>query len=68
MEWNGGCVCETWMLPVATKSKLAIFSKKVLVKVTRSMTSVSYERVLLVEYACQIWSLYLLRFESYGKG
>ena len=33
--------------------KLAIFSIKVTVKVTKSSTLVSFERVSLVEYACQ---------------
>ena len=47
--------------------KLPISSIKVTVKVTRSLTLVSFDRVLLVEYACQIWSLYLLRFKSYGQ-
>ena len=46
------------MPPAATKSKKAIFSTKVKVKVTRSLTLVSFERASLVEYACQIWSLY----------
>ena len=36
----------------ATKPKLAIFSIKV--KVTRSFILVAFERVSLVEYACQI--------------
>ena len=49
------CVCETQtMPPAATKSKKAIFSAKVKVKVTRSLTLVSFERASLVEYACQI--------------
>ena len=34
--------------------KWDIFSIKVMVKVTRSLTLMSFERVLLVEYACQI--------------
>ena len=42
------------MPPAVTKSKKAIFSAKVKVKVTRSMTLVSFERASLVEYACQI--------------
>ena len=42
----------------------AIFSFKVKVKVTRSLTLVSFERASLVEYTWQIWSLYLLRFKS----
>ena len=48
--------------------KLAFFSIKVMVKVTRSFALVSYERVSLVEYACQISSLYLLQFKSYIQG
>ena len=45
----------------------AIFSAKVKVKVTRSLTMVSFERASIVEYACQIWSLYLLCF-FFGGG
>ena len=48
--------------------KLTIFSIKVTIKVTRSLTLVSFEWVSSVEYACQIWSLYLLRLKSYGQG
>ena len=48
--------------------KLAIFSIKVTVKATRSLTFVSFERVLFVEYECQILSLFLLQFKSYGQG
>ena len=47
--------CETPMPQAATKSNMAIFSIKVMVNVTRPMTLMSIERVLLVEYACQIW-------------
>ena len=57
-------ICPRWQ----PKSKKAIFSTKVKVKVTRSLTLVSFERASLVEYACQIWSLYLLRFKSYSEG
>ena len=32
-----------------------------------SLTSMFYKRVLLVEYACQICSLYLLRFKNMTK-
>ena len=45
--------------PGGNKVKKAIFSFKVKDKVTRSLTLVSFERASLVEYACQIWSLYL---------
>ena len=47
------------MPPVATKSRKAIFSTKVKVRVTRSLTSMSFERALLVEYACQIYKVYI---------
>ena len=56
------------MPPAATKLKKAKFSFKVKVKITRSLTLVSFERASLVEYACQIWSLYLLQFKSYSEG
>ena len=42
------------MPPVAKKVQKAILSFKVEVKVTRSLTLVSFERASLVEYACQI--------------
>ena len=54
--------------PGGNKVQKDIFTFKVKVKVTRSLTWVSFERVSLVEYACQIWSLYLLQFKSYSKG
>ena len=58
-------VCETpQYAPGGNKVEKAIFS----FKVTRSLTLVSFERASLVEYACQIWSLYLLRFKSYSEG
>ena len=48
-------VCETLtMPPAATKSEKAIFRAKVKVKVTTSLTLVSFERASLVEYAYQI--------------
>ena len=37
------------MPPAATKSENAIFSIKVTVKITRSMTLLPFERALLVE-------------------
>ena len=58
------CLWNT-MPPGGNKVQKAIFSFKVKVKVTRSMTMVSIESASLVKYACQIWSLYLLRFKSY---
>ena len=39
------------MPPAATKSKKLFFSFKVKVKVTRSLTLVSFERASLLEYA-----------------
>ena len=62
------CVCETLQYAVGNKVQEPIFSFKVKVKVTRSLTLVSLERASLVEYACQIWSLYLLQFKSYSEG
>ena len=41
------------MPPAATKSKKAIFSFKVKVKVTRSLILMSFERASLVEYAAK---------------
>ena len=69
MKEKSRCVCETLQYaPGGNKAQKAIFSFKVKVKVTRSLTLVSLERVSLVEYACQIWSLYLLWFKSYSEG
>ena len=49
------CDCETLQYaPSGNKVQKAIFSFKVKVKVTRSLTLVSFERASLVEYACQI--------------
>ena len=45
------CVCEIRMPPAATKTKLTIFSTEV--KFGRSLTLVSFERVSLIECACQ---------------
>ena len=42
------------MPPAAAKSKIGYFSIKATMKVTRSLSLVSFERVSLVEYACQI--------------
>ena len=48
-------VCETLQYaPGGNKVEKAIFSFKVKVKVTRSLTLMSFERASLVEYACQI--------------
>ena len=62
------CLWNTVYATSGNKVQKAIFSFKVKVKVTRSLTLVSFERVSLVEYmyARQIWSLYLLRFKSYS--
>ena len=62
------CLCESRMPPAATV-KIGYFSVKVTVKVTRSLTLVLFDRVLLVEYARQVWSLglsreYVLRIPS----
>ena len=66
ISFSARCVCET--LPsVASRSEEAIFSQKVTVKITRSLTLVSLERKSLYEKACQIWSLYLFQFKSYSK-
>ena len=54
--------------PDSNKVQRDIFSFKVKVKVTKSLTLVSFKRASLAEYACQIWSLYLLRFKSYSEG
>ena len=65
---NQGVFVKHYSMPsTATKSKKAIISFKVKVKVTRSLTLVSFERVSLVEYACQICP-YLLRFKSHSEG
>ena len=48
------CVCETLRYALGgNKVQKAMFSFKVKVNVTRSLTLVSFERVSLVEYACQ---------------
>ena len=58
------CVCETLQYaPGGNKAQKAIFN----VKVIRSLTLVSFERASLVEYACQIWSLFLLWFNVIAK-
>ena len=47
-------VCETLQYALGgNKVEKAMFSFKVKVKVTRSLTLVSFERASLVEYACQ---------------
>ena len=64
-----GCLWNTTICPQRQQNrKKAIFSFKVKVKVTRSLTLVSFERASLVEYAIQIKCLYLLRFKSYSEG
>ena len=60
------CLWNT-MPPCSNKVQKAHFSFKIKVKVTRLLTLVSFERASLVEYACQIWSVYLLLFKSYSK-
>ena len=49
------------------KVQKAIISFKVKVKVTRSLTLMSFERAPSVEYACQIWSLYLFSLKVIAK-
>ena len=39
-----------------TQSKIAILSIKVMVKAKSLLTLVSFERALLLEYACQLWT------------
>ena len=50
--------------PGGNKVQKDIFSFKVKVKVTKSLTLVSFERASLVEYACQIWSLLSLTVQK----
>ena len=51
---NQGVFMKHYMYaPGDNKVEKAIFSFKVKVKVTRSLTLVSFERASLVEYACQ---------------
>ena len=50
------------------KNQKPVLSTNIIVKLTRSLTLVSLERVLLIEYAFQIFSVYLVRFKSYSKG
>ena len=58
-------VCETLQYASSgNKVEKAIFS----FKVKRSLTLVLFERASLVEYACLIWSLNVLRFKSYSEG
>ena len=53
--------------PISNKVQKSIVSFKVKVKVTRSLTLVSFERAPLMEYACKIWSHYILQFKSYSE-
>ena len=62
-----GCLWNTTVCPGGKKVEKAIFSFNVKFKITKSLTLVSFERASLVEYTCQIWSLYLLRFKSYRR-
>ena len=61
------CVCET-LCSRRQHSPKSYFSFKLKVKVTTSLTLVSFERASLAGYRFQIWSIYLLRFKSYSKG
>ena len=47
------------MPKAATKTIHVIFSLKAKVKVTRSLTLLSFEKVSLVEYKCQMYRLYI---------
>ena len=57
---NTSCVCETRM-PLATKWKLTICS----IKVTDSQGQKVFDTKGFISW---VWSLYLLRFKSYGQG
>ena len=46
------------MVTVKVTRSLTLMSIEIMVKVTRSLTLMSIERVSLVEYACQISSLF----------
>ena len=48
----------SWVFNIMPPVRKAIFSIKVKVKVTRSLTLGSFKRVSLVEYVRQIWRLY----------
>ena len=62
------CLWNTMPLVATNLKKKAIIRTKVKVKFTSSLILVSLERASLVEYACQIWSLYFLWFKSYSEG
>ena len=51
-------VCLWNTCPRRHQSPESYFLIKVKVKVTRSLTLMSFERASLVEYACRIWNLY----------
>ena len=58
-----------WNTNAQSKSKTGYFEDtKVTVNATRSLTFDVDWKVSLVEYACQIWSLYLLRLQSHDQG
>ena len=65
---NQGVFVKHYGMPLVATVQKAIFSFNVKVKVTKSLTLVPFARVSLVEYACQKWSLYLLRFKIYSEG
>ena len=50
--------------PGDNKVRKKYFSLKIKVNVKKSLALVSFERPSLVEYAFQIWNLYLLWFKS----
>ena len=47
-------ICRSYVRFFTLMSRKTIFSLKVKVKVKRLLTLVSFERALIVEYACQI--------------
>ena len=55
IKTNQGVFVKHYMYaPWSNEVQKAIFNFKVKVKVTRSLTLMSFERATLVEYACQI--------------
>ena len=60
------CLWNT-ITPAESKSKSSYFKHEGHVKVTRSLTLVSFERTSLVEHASKLSSLHLLRFKTYSK-
>ena len=61
------CLWNT-MPTVATKSKKLFLCSRSKSRSQRHWPLMSFERISLVEYAYQIWSLYHLWFKSYSEG